>query len=175
MSSIPIERPQAGEFLAYYGRYIDLVPAGDIRTILADQNRRTLDLVRGLGEEKGGFRYAADKWSIKELVGHLTDAERIFSDRALRFARGDANDQPGFEENDYVKNAGFDRLSLAEVASGFEIVRRSTLSLLGTIDEKAALSRGKANGAEISVRALAYVIAGHELHHVNVLKQRYLA
>jgi len=175
MTASPIERPQTGEFLAYYGRYVDLVPDGDLLEILAEQNRRTLDLVRSLGEAKGAFRYAPGKWSVKELIGHLTDAERIFSDRALRFARNDPNDQPGFEENDYVKSAGFDRASLADLASGFETVRQSTLALLKSLDGPSAKRRGKANGAEISVRALGYVIAGHELHHMNVLKERYLS
>jgi hypothetical protein len=174
MRAPALARPQAGEFLAYYGRYVDLVPEGDILATLANQNRETVALLRSLPEERSLYRYEPGKWSIKELVGHITDAERIFSDRALRFARNDATDQPGFEENDYVANGGFDSFAFTELITGYETVRLSTLALLKTVSPEASTRQGKANGAAISVRALAYVIAGHELHHVNVLKTRYL-
>ena len=169
-----IQRPAEGEYLPYYGRYVSLVPEGDILAILARQNEATLALLRGLAESQGGYRYAPEKWSIKELVGHVTDAERIFADRALRFARHDQTLLPGFEENDYVKNGDFDRHSLADLTAAFGDVRRATLSLFRMMAPEATLRRGKANNAEISVRALAYVIAGHELHHMGVLRTRYL-
>ena len=173
--AIPIiGRPQENEYLSYYSRYISLVPQGDILTILARQNEATITLLRGLGESQGGYRYAPEKWSIKELVSHMSDAERIFADRALRFARADATPLPGFEENDYVRNGFFDNHPLADIVQGFAHVRRSTISLFTLMSSDAALRRGKANNAEISVRALAYVIAGHELHHMHVLRTRYL-
>ena len=174
MTETTIHRPADDEYLAYYGRYISLVPEGDIRSILAKQNESTITLLRGLSESQGGYRYAPGKWSIKELVAHLSDAERIFADRALRFARADETPLPGFEENDYVANGSFDDFSLAEIVSGLENVRRSTVSLFKLMSTEASKRRGKANNAEISVRALAYVIAGHELHHLNVLRTRYL-
>jgi uncharacterized damage-inducible protein DinB len=175
MTPPALKRPQPDEFLSYYGRYVDLVPEGDVLKTLADQGRATADFLRTLSEEKSAFRYAPDKWSIKELVGHMSDAERIFSDRALRFARRDPNDQPGFEENDYVKNGGFDAIPFKDLIGGFEAVRRSTLALLSPLTSEAASRRGKANGGEISVQALVYVIAGHERHHLNVLRSKYLA
>lgn len=174
MTKTTIHRPADDEYLAYYGRYISLVPEGDIRTTLAKQNESTITLLRGLSESQGGYRYAPGKWSIKELVAHLSDAERIFSDRALRFARADETPLPGFEENDYVANGTFDDFPLVEIVNGLENVRRSTVSLFKLMSTEASKRRGKANNAEISVRALAYVIAGHELHHVNVLRTRYL-
>jgi hypothetical protein len=170
-----IDRPEDSEYLAYYGRYVALVPEGDILTTLATQNKETLSLLRGLPEEKGSLRYAPEKWSIKELVGHVTDTERIFANRALRFGRNDATPLPGFEENDYVRGGSFGEYPLSELADGFESVRRSTVFLLKHMSKEASKRRGTANGALVSVRALAYLIAGHELHHVAVLRTRYLA
>jgi len=174
MTQPSIHRPDDTEYLSYYGRYIALVPEGDLVATLVAQNEGTLALLRGLSESQGGFRYAPGKWSIKELVAHLSDAERIFSARALRFARADETPLPGFEENDYVRNGAFDRFSLSDIALGFENVRRSTVSLFKLMPAEATTRRGKANNAEISVRALAYIIAGHELHHMNILRTRYL-
>lgn len=167
-------RPHDTEYLGYYSRYISLVPEGDILTTLFRQNEATVALLRGLSESQGGFRYAPGKWSIKELVAHVSDAERIFADRALRFARADETPLPGFEENDYVRNGSFDTFHLADIVTGLENVRRSTVSLFRLMTKDATTRRGKANNAEISVRALAYVIAGHEIHHMNVLRTRYL-
>jgi len=167
-------RPADSEYEAFYGAYVALVPEGDILATLATQNRETLALLRSIPEQKGAFRYAPEKWSIKELVGHLTDAERIFAYRALRFGRKDETPLAGFEEKDYVRNGSFGVYPLADLADEFESVRRSTLYLFKHISEEASSRTGKANDAQISVRALAYVIAGHELHHVNVLRTRYL-
>lgn len=174
MTETTIHRPADDEYLPHFARYISLVPEGDIRVLLAKQNESTLALLRGLSESQGGYRYAPGKWSIKELVAHLSDAERIFAVRALRFARADETPLPGFEENDYVENGSFDHFPLADIVSGFENVRRATVSLFRLMSTEASKRRGKANNAEISVRALAYVIAGHELHHLNVLRTRYL-
>jgi hypothetical protein len=170
-----INRPAENEHLPYYRRYIDLVPEGDVIDIMARQNDVSLALLRGLSEDQGAYRYAPGKWSIKELVAHLSDAERLFADRALRFARADTTPLPGFEEDDYVRNGTFDSFSLADITAGFENVRRSTLSLFTLMLPEATIRKGQANNAEITVRALAYVIAGHELHHMNVLRSRYLA
>jgi DinB superfamily len=174
MTQITIHRPAEDEYQPYYGRYVGLVPEGDILATLARQNESTLALLHGLTESQGGYRYAPEKWSIKELVAHVSDTERIFSHRALRFARHDPTPLPGFEENDYVKFGGFDHCALADIATGFANVRRSTISLFKLMSSEATTRRGKANNAEISVRALAFVIAGHELHHMNVLRTRYL-
>ena len=137
MTQPVIERPDDAEYLSFYSRYVTLVPEGDILVILARQNEATLALLRGLSESQGGFRYAPGKWSIKELVAHLGDAERIFSGRALRFARADETPLPGFEENDYVRNGSFDSFHLTDIVTGFENVRRGTLSLFKLMAKEA--------------------------------------
>ena len=174
VTDLTISKPDETEYLPYYGRYISLVPDGSILTLLSSQLDETLALLRNIPEAQAGFRYAPDKWSIKQLVGHVIDTERIFAYRALRFARNDQTPLSGYEQDDYVRNASFDNCSLGELAAEFESVRRSTLFLLKHLDEDAWLRRGLASGSEVSVRALAYIIAGHELHHREVLRSRYL-
>ena len=167
-------RPSADEHLPYYARYIDRVPDGDVLATLSQQIGETLALLRGLPESVANYRYAPGKWSVNELVGHLVDSERLFGNRALRFARGDATPVPGFEQDDYIRGATFDAYPLSELADEFEAVRRSTLYFFRHLDDEAWSRRGIANNAEISVRALAYIIAGHELHHREILRARYL-
>jgi len=169
-----LSRPDPSEYGAYYGRYINLVPEGPIVTVLRDQIAETLKLLRALPEARGHHRYAPGKWSIKEIVGHVTDGERVFSYRALRIGRGDETPLPGFEQDDYVKNGGFDSRPLGDLLDELETVRRATVQLLAPLDEAAMLRRGTASGFPVSVRALAYITAGHELHHRNILKERYL-
>jgi len=175
MTTTSLGRPDDSEYLPFYGRYVAMVPEGDILATLATQNQETLTLLRSLPEEKGAFRYAPEKWSIKELVGHLTDAERVFAHRALRFGRKDDTPLPGFDENDYVRHASFGEYTLADLCEGLESVRRATLFLFKHMPGEASLRKGKANNGEVTVRALAYIIAGHELHHIDVLRTRYLA
>lgn len=167
-------KPAKSEYLPYYERYIALVPAGDVVATLATQIDETQGLLRSLPASVATYRYAPDKWSVNELVGHLIDSERNFAIRALRFARNDATPVPGFEQDDYVRNANFDAYPLAELASEMESVRQSTVFLFRHIEEAAWTRRGIANNAEVSVRALAYIIAGHELHHREILTSRYL-
>jgi uncharacterized damage-inducible protein DinB len=167
-------RPATGEFLPYYGTYIDKVPQGDIVETLTKQLPETLALIRSIPEETGDKRYAPGKWSIREVIGHLIDAERIFVYRALRFSRSDLTPVPGFDENSYAANAPYSKVSLADLADEFDHVRRATIYFLANLDDEALSRRGTANGAEISVRALAFIIAGHETHHMAVLRDRYL-
>ena len=167
-------RPADDEYLPYYTRYIERVPDGDVLSTLSQQISETIALLRGLPESVATYRYAPDKWSVNELVGHLIDSERIFGNRALRFARGDATPVPGFEQDDYVRGATFDAYPLSELASELQVVRQSTLYFFRHIDDDAWNRRGVANNAEVSVRALAYIIAGHELHHREILRTRYL-
>ncbi|HEY0515376.1 MAG TPA: DinB family protein [Thermoanaerobaculia bacterium] len=169
-----IAKPEESEYLPYYGKYISLVPEGDILATLDEQIGETAAFLRAIPETQAGFRYAPGKWSIREVVGHLIDAERVFAYRALRFGRDDRTPLPGFEENDYVRNASFGALPLGDLVAELESVRRSTLFLLRHLDAEAWTRRGLANGAEISVRALAYIMAGHELHHRGLLRDRYL-
>jgi hypothetical protein len=169
-----LSRPDPSEYGAYYGRYISLVPDGPIVERLRDQIAETLALLRSLPEARGDHRYAPGKWSIKEMVGHIADSERVFSYRALRIGRGDETPLPGFEQNDYVNAGGFGARTLRHLVDELETVRRGTVLLLEGFDDAAMVRRGTASGFPVSVRALAYILAGHELHHRNVLKERYL-
>lgn len=167
--------PAVGEYLEYYHKYIDRVPQGDLLETL---ERQYDEVPRFLGEIPAGLhehRYAEGKWSVKEVVGHLSDTERIFGYRALRVARGDETPLPGYDENAFVANAGFDRRPLQSLVDEWRDVRRATLALLRAIDATEAARSGVANGAPISVRAIAYIIAGHTEHHLEILKTRYLA
>lgn len=167
-------RPVEGEFLPYYETYIKLVPAGDVLVTLDSQMAETQSLLRALPASSSTYRYAPGKWSVNELVGHLIDSERIFAARALRFARNDATPLPGFEQDDYVRNSKFEEYPVAELASEFDSVRQATVFLFKHLEEPAWMRRGIANNAEVTVRALAYIIAGHELHHREILRSRYL-
>jgi hypothetical protein len=167
-------KPAKGEFLPYYGKYIDLVGSGDVLSTLSRQMAETQALLRGLPASVSTYRYAPGKWSVNEVVGHIIDSERIFAARALRFARGDTTPLPGFEQDDYVRNSSFDSFPLGELASELKCVRESTVLLFKHLEEDAWMRRGIANGAEVTVRALAYIIAGHELHHRKMLQARYL-
>ena len=174
MAQRVLARPGADEYAPYYAGYVDLVPDGDILAVLAEQIEETLDLLRWLSEDRAATRYEPGKWSIKEVCGHMIDAERIFAYRALRFARGDRQPLAGFEQEDYIRNSDFDSCSIKDLADEFEHVRRANISLFKSLDGEAWARRGTASDAEVSVRALAYIIAGHERHHMGVIRSRYL-
>lgn len=168
-----MKRPGQDEYLPYYSTYLSLVGDGDIIGILESQIKQTALLLRAIPDSRGTYRYADGKWSINEVLGHLIDTERIFSNRALRFARGDSTPIPGFEQDDYVRAAEFDKYPLSELISEFEGVRGDTCALYRHMSEEAISRRGRANNAEVSVRALAYITAGHELHHRRVIEEKY--
>lgn len=170
----PITRPEAGEYAPYYEKYVALTRDGDVVEILERQAAETMALLGDLSEEQGALRYEPGKWSVKELVGHVIDGERIFAYRALRIARGDQTPLPGFEQDDYVANGRFDARTLRDLRDEYEIVRRSTLALLRPLDAEAWRRTGTASDNEVSVRALAHIIAGHEAHHLRILRERYL-
>ncbi len=170
-----ISRPAEDEYAPYYGRYISRVPDGDLCGMLVSQLADTLALLRAIPEQRGTHRYADGKWSIKEVIGHVSDCERIMSYRALRFARADETPLPGFEQNDYVPPGGFDRRTLRDLSEEFAAVRQATIHLFRHLDPPALTRRGTASGNPVSVRALAHIIAGHERHHVAILKDKYLA
>jgi uncharacterized damage-inducible protein DinB len=169
-----MSRPAPAEYAPHFEEYISLVPEGEITVTLGKQIESTLSLIRSLSESQGDLRYAPGKWSIKEVIGHLIDAERIFAYRALRFARNDATPLPSFDENSFVANAGFGSRALADLAEEFEYTRKSNVYLFKHLDSDSLLRRGAASDNEISVRAIAYAIAGHELHHMGILRSRYL-
>ena len=168
-----IARPQPGEYSPYYNRYISLVQGEDILNALDQQRRETMTLLCGRDEEDGDFRYAPGKWSAKEVLGHVCDTERVFAYRAMRIARADPTPLEGFEQDDYVRNGPFAQRPLADLIEDFIAVRRATLSLLRNLDEAAWMRRGVANKSEVTVRALAYIVAGHELHHRGILEEKY--
>lgn len=173
MTQATIARPEKNEYFEYYDRYVARVPAGSVLETLENQLGETRRLLAPLSEEQALHRYAPDKWSIKQVIGHLCDTERVMSHRALRFARADRTPLPGFDENDYVKAADFDARSLSSLLDELGDVRRATLSMLRGLNEAALVRIGEANERDVSVRALAYIIAGHELHHVAILRERY--
>jgi hypothetical protein len=174
MSDHAASRPGSAEYAPFYAGYVVRVPAGDILGCLEAQCDATLALLAAVPEARAGHRYASGKWSIREVVGHLADAERVMAYRALRFARADRAPLPGFDENHYVEQAGFDARTLADLAAELAAVRAATLALFRSLSPEAWLRSGIANDHPISVRALAYVIAGHELHHRYLLESRYL-
>lgn len=168
-----IARPQQTEHVAYFTKYIDLVPDGDLLAVLDAQHRETQRLLAPLSPEQARYRYADGKWSVTEVVGHLADTERIFAYRALRFARGDSTPLPGYDENGYTPAGRFDDRSLGDVLGEFTAVRGATIALFRGLPPDAFQRSGLADGKAVSVRALAYIIAGHERHHVNLFKTRY--
>jgi uncharacterized damage-inducible protein DinB len=175
ISGFNVARPEAGEYAPYYDRYIALVRGDDILGTLDQQRRETMLLLSGRDEEEGDFRYAPGKWSAKEVLGHVCDTERVFAYRALRISRADATPLAGFEQDDYVRNGPFANRTLSDLVEDFIAVRRATLSLLRNLDEAAWTRRGIANKNEVTVRALAFIIAGHELHHRRILEEKYFA
>lgn len=171
--TLVIARPQPGEYAPYYDRYVSLVPGQDILATLDNQRRQTVLLLSCRTDAEGDFRYAPGKWSAKEVLGHVCDTERVFAYRALRIARADATPMEGFEQDDYVRNGPFGQRPLSDLIEDYIAVRRSTISLLRMLDETAWSRRGVANKNEITVRALAYIIAGHELYHRRMLDEKY--
>ena len=129
--------------------------------------------LRGLSEHQGALRYAPEKWSVKQMLGHVADGERVFAYRALAIARGDQNSLPGFDENEYMRNVDFDRRSLRDLAAEYTAARQATLTMFRGFSDEAWQRRGTANNAGVTVRAIAHIVLGHERHHLNVLRERY--
>jgi hypothetical protein len=152
-----------------------LVPDVDVVAALEAQRLQMAQLLAGRSERDGNFRYAPGKWSVKEVIGHLADSERIFAYRALRIARRDTTPLSGFEQDDYVREAGSGSRELSDLAEEFATVRAATVSLYRSLSDEAWKRRGSANKNEVTVRALAFITAGHELHHRSILEQRYFA
>src|SRR5262249_9752650 len=152
---------------------VSLVATDDILGALESQRMQTSQLLAPRSERDGNFRYAPGKWNVKEVVGHLSDAERIFSYRAMRIARGDVTPLASFDQDDYIRGANFAERTLADLSEEFSIIRAATLALFRSLNDDAWSKRGTASNNEVTVRALAYIIAGHELHHRRVLDERY--
>ena len=167
-------RPDLDTVPAFYKRYVEHVKDFDMIQILEHSNRQVITLARSIPEEKGEYRYAHEKWSIKELLCHMMDAERIFGYRALRFARNDGTPLEGFEENDYAPEANAHGRSIQQLADEMEHLRKSTIDLFMSFTPDMLSRKGSANNTEISVLNLGYIIPGHETHHRLILQERYL-
>lgn len=167
-------KPTNQEYPAYFQNYIDLVSEGCLEATLNTQLKNTTALLSGITETQANYRYASGKWTLKEVIGHIMDTERIMSYRLLRIARGDQTPLGGYDEDQYVKEASFHSRSLPDILEEFATVRRSTLSLVKGLSEEVWSRQGIANNNGISVSALSYIIAGHELHHIKIIKEKYL-
>jgi uncharacterized damage-inducible protein DinB len=167
-------RPDPSEHTTYAGRYISLVPDGAIGETLARQFEEYLPIYRGISEEKGAYRYAPGKWTLKQVLGHIIDTERIFAYRGLAASRGDKNPIPGFEQDDYVAAANFDDRRVSDLIDELASVRAASVRLFTHMTEEMLLRRAIANNNEISARAAAFMIAGHERYHIAHMKEHYL-
>jgi hypothetical protein len=167
------ERPNKEEYHSYYEGYIGLVPEGNVIEILEQQAEQVSAAIRALTEEQGNYRYGEGKWSVKEVFGHLIDNERIMSTRLLRIARGDTTPLPGYEENLFMAGHPFEAYTIADLAEEYTAVRNSTIIMLRHLSHEAWLHKGIVNDHPASARSIACVIAGHELHHLSVLRDRY--
>lgn len=169
-----IGRPHADEISPYAGIYVGHVYSDDVTQVLEEQIGKTIALVRPLGEERSLVAYAPGKWTVKQAVGHMSDTERIFAYRVLRIARGDATPLPGFEQDEYVANAGSNERTLEDLLRELVAVREATLALVRGLPAEAWSRRGTVSGSPVTVRGLIFTLAGHELHHFKILETRYL-
>ncbi len=167
-------KPVEGEYPSYFGTYISKVNENDCISALENTEKEILSFLKSIPENKGDFAYAPGKWTIKQLIIHISDAERVFAYRALRFARGDAQQNLSFEENDYAKNCEADKRSLQSVIEEFTAVRRATILLFKNFSDKTLQNTGNMSSGKTTVNALGFTISGHASHHVGVLKERYL-
>lgn len=166
-------RPNPGDYNPYYETYIKEVEGDDILKILNEQNKQTQEVLNSFSELRGNYRYADGKWTVKEVVGHLLDTERVFAYRALCIARGEKKSLPGFEQDDYVREGNFNSRNLPDLNYEFRLLRESNLLTFRSFSEDMLNKRGTANESPVTVRAILWIIAGHEKHHVNILRERY--
>jgi len=167
-------RPQPNEAASYYSTYIDRVPSDDIVAVLARQSQEGVEFLSKISEEQSLHRYASDKWSMRELLGHINDAERVFMFRALWFARGFQDPLPSFDQEIAFKAAESDKVSWANHVDEFRAIRSATVAFFRHLPEDAWLRSGVASDSSVTVRALAYIVAGHVSHHLAILRERYL-
>jgi len=165
-----LTRPEPSEYAEFYRNYIARIPDGPLLDFLAKQPGKYRQILTGVSDADAAAPPAPGKWSVKQVLGHLCDTERVISYRALRFARGDEKELQGFEQDDYVREAGSNARKLEELLAELDAVRKSTLALLSSLPDGVEMRRGVANGNPVTVRALAYIIAGHAQHHYELLK-----
>jgi uncharacterized damage-inducible protein DinB len=173
MTTSSRSRPEASEYAPFYHGYVTSVPEGDVVELLRSGGIELLDSIRRIPEERAGHRYGPEKWSIRQVIGHLIDAERIFTYRALRVGRGDRTPLASFDENAYVRTAGSEARTLADLARELDVVRQASVLLFESLPDEAWSRSGVASDREVSLRALAYITAGHSRHHLRILRERY--
>jgi uncharacterized damage-inducible protein DinB len=169
-----IVKPQTGTYPEYMGNYIKLVKGENIFEELYGEHIETMELLTSVDEETLQYRYAEGKWNIREIAQHLIDCERIFAYRALRFSRNDSTELAGFDENNFVANSNASKRDINDLVREMSVVRASTVELFKSFTDEMLDKKGTANGKEITVRALLFAIAGHEIHHRNIIEERYL-
>ena len=169
-----MNRPEPSEYFEYYDRYVSRVPAGDIVEFLADQLDSVMANLGNVDEEQAGFRYEPEKWSIKEVLGHITDVERVFAYRCLAFARGDQSEFPSFEQDDYVAGTDFNSRTLGDLLDEFRLLRASNIVLFRSFNDEEEVRTGTASGYRFTTRAVPYIMAGHVDHHLEILREHYL-
>jgi hypothetical protein len=167
-------KPHTSEYVPFHETYISKIADGDIIDILKEQQESTFNFFTGLPADKAGYAYAEDKWTIKQVLGHLIDTERIMAYRAMRFARNDSTGLPGFDQDEYVAHARHNDFELNDLAEEFKQLRKTNLFLFRSLNHQEKQRSGLANNNRVTVNALLYIIAGHELHHLHILKERYL-
>ena len=168
-----MKRPEPTEYAEFYAGYVSEVPGSDVLGVLESQRVQMLQLFAARSERDGSFRYAPGKWTVKEVLGHISDTERIFTYRALRIARCDQTPLASFEQDDFVNNGGFAARALADLAEEFNAVRGASVALFRSFNDAAWSRRGVASQKEVTARALAFITAGHQMHHRIILEERY--
>jgi uncharacterized damage-inducible protein DinB len=166
-------RPSEKDYAPYYKGYIDKIKGDGINYILHEQLTSISDFFKNVSEEKGNYAYAEGKWSVKEVLGHMIDTERVFAYRALCIARGEKQSLPGIEQDDYVKEGSFNKRGLKDLVNEITLVRKANLVLFDSFSEKELNRRGIASNNEVTVRALLFIIAGHAMHHITILREKY--
>lgn len=167
-------RPVKGDYGEYYQKYVDLVKGDDIFRILVEQNIDSQNILNSFSENKGNYQYAEGKWTVKEVIGHMMDVERIFAYRALCIARGETKPLPGMDQDLYVSNGYFNKRQLFDLNYEYRLLRESNILLFGSFDKSVLQNRGNASGYDVTVLALMFMTAGHEKHHLKILTERYM-
>jgi uncharacterized damage-inducible protein DinB len=165
--------PQPNEYAEFYNNYIQLVGSSNVIQKLIRQGQQTYTIMQRLSRNEALHRYAEGKWSVQEIMGHLADTDRIMGYRALSISRGETKSLPGYDHDEYVRQGNFDNRSLQNIATEYDALRNANISMFNSLTKEQTLQKGTANKATVSVRALAYIIAGHERHHLNILEEKY--
>ena len=169
-----MERPAKNEYASYYQKYVSLIPNGDILKLMEKQNEQFCEFLAQINEEKANYRYAKDKWSIKEVIGHLIDVELVFMYRALRFSRNDKVALHGFDQDAFIANGDFSKLTLSDLVEQFYHIRKAAIPMFSAFTDKMWGRKGKVDKNSFTVRAIAYIMVGHVIHHMRVIHQKYM-